>query len=94
MEVSADHLFGVNGVEAGQNTSSYTFCRVTVQPGICEVSRFVLHQLVTPAVPWDPAILTHCFFIYKRLCRKMNRIKWLYFISTFADRTVLHYLDG
>lgn len=73
MEVSADHLFTGDGVEAGQKASSSSFCVVTVQLGICKAQRFVLHQLVTPAVPWDPTVCTHCFFIYKRLCGKGAR---------------------
>lgn len=43
MEVSADHLFTVDGVEAGQRASSSSFGVVTVQLGICKAQRFVLH---------------------------------------------------
>lgn len=69
MEISADHLFAVNGVEASQKAS---FCVVTVQLGICPNPR-VLHQLVTPAIPWDPTVCTLRFFIYKILCREGAR---------------------
>lgn len=72
MEISADHLFGVNGVEAGQKASSslYVF---TVLLSAFKVLWCVIHQLVTPAVPWDPTMWTLCFFILKRLCREGER---------------------
>lgn len=40
MEISADHLFDVDGVKAGQRAS---LCVVTVLYGICKGLRFVLH---------------------------------------------------
>lgn len=33
VEVRADHLFGVDGVEAGKRAASSTFCVVTVEQG-------------------------------------------------------------
>lgn len=42
MEVSADHLFAVNGVEAGQKALPSSLC-VTVLQGVCKVCRLVLH---------------------------------------------------
>lgn len=60
MEISAYHLFAVNGVEAGQRTS---LCLATMLQSICEASRGVLHQLVTPAVPWNPTTGANSLFI-------------------------------
>lgn len=80
MEACADHLFGVVGVEAGQRapSSRYLF---TVHLGLCEGLRGVLHQLVTPAIPWDPTIGTRGLLIYKRFCMNTGRQTELLWLS-------------
>lgn len=68
MKVGADHLFTVDGVKGGKGASSSIFRVVTLQLGLMKAERRVPHQLITPAVPRNPTISAHSFFIDKRFC--------------------------
>lgn len=69
MKVGADHLFSVDGVKGGEGASSI-FHVVTVLLGFVKAEMRVLHQLITPAVPRNPARSAHRLFICRRFCGK------------------------
>lgn len=66
VKVGADHLLAVDGVEAGQGAAPPSRA-VAVQLGVCEAPRFILLQLVTPAVPRHPAVCTRRLCVHKGL---------------------------
>lgn len=72
MEVGADQLFAVNGVETSQKCSPLRDAAVVA--GICEVLWHVFYQLVTEATPRHPAVFTRRVIIDKRRCRKKERL--------------------
>lgn len=69
VKVGADHLFAVDGVEAGQPAGP-SGRLVAVQLGVGEASGLILLQPVTPAVPRHPPIRTRGFRVDKGLCRE------------------------
>lgn len=66
MELGADHLFAVDGVEAGQGSAPSSRA-VAVQLGVGEAPRFILLQPVTPAVPRHPSVRTRRFRVHRGL---------------------------
>jgi len=71
VEVSADHLLGIQRVEASQRDfAPPSLGATTLVLGVSKALGAVLLQPVAPPTPRNPAILTHCRAVVQRLCRR------------------------